>query len=82
MKFLWFLALLLVVLWWWRRSQSTHTRQQASQQEPAKAPGPDVSPDAMVACKVCGLHVPRREAVIQGDRIYCCSQHLERDAAS
>jgi len=29
----------------------------------------------MVSCAACGLHVPRNEALRQGDRFYCCEEH-------
>jgi len=29
----------------------------------------------MVSCAVCGLHVPREEALIQDERYFCCEAH-------
>ena len=34
------------------------------------------TPD-MVRCAQCGLHVPKLEAVREGEQFYCGTQHLE-----
>ncbi|MEY3200571.1 MAG: hypothetical protein RIR70_121 [Pseudomonadota bacterium] len=31
--------------------------------------------ERMVSCARCGLHVPQSEAVVDGDRFYCCETH-------
>jgi uncharacterized protein len=45
-----------------------------------KPPAPQAdstsAPD-MVRCEQCGLHVPKLEAVRDGDQFYCGKQHLE-----
>ena len=30
---------------------------------------------AMVSCAMCGLHVPREEALMQDERFFCCEEH-------
>jgi uncharacterized protein len=35
--------------------------------------------DEMVQCARCGTYVPRKEAVQQGGRFYCCEEHREQD---
>ncbi|MFQ5643883.1 MAG: PP0621 family protein [Thiogranum sp.] len=35
--------------------------------------------DDMVRCARCGTFTPRNEAVREGDRYYCCSQHRDED---
>jgi uncharacterized protein len=32
-------------------------------------------PQAMVSCATCGLHVPRQEALMLGERFFCCEEH-------
>jgi uncharacterized protein len=32
-------------------------------------------PQTMVSCATCGLHVPRQEALLLGDRYFCCEEH-------
>ncbi len=33
------------------------------------------SPARMVACALCGTHIPESEAVRVGNRTYCCEAH-------
>ena len=33
---------------------------------------------AMVSCSVCGLHLPRTDALAHGDQFYCCEEHRMR----
>ena len=32
----------------------------------------------LVQCAECGVHLPRAEAHLGGERHYCCSEHLMR----
>jgi uncharacterized protein len=41
---------------------------------PRSPPNAD-TPQVMVSCATCGLHVPRREALLLGDRYFCCEEH-------
>jgi uncharacterized protein len=34
--------------------------------------------ERMVQCDVCGLNVPRSEALTDGTRTYCCEEHRSR----
>ena len=36
--------------------------------------------EGMVSCSLCGLNVPRSEAVQQSDRFFCCDDHRQRNA--
>jgi len=42
-----------------------------------KAPVPD-TPQDMIACKLCSLHVPRAEAVQGQLGLYCGNEHRHR----
>lgn len=74
MKYL-VLFLVLAVLYAVWRSQN-----RPSTPTPRKAP-PLPPPQDMVACRHCGLHLPRSEALTHGQRHYCCAEHQRRDAA-
>lgn len=37
-------------------------------------------PEAMVPCDVCGLNVPRSEALANNGRFYCSDEHRQRGA--
>jgi uncharacterized protein len=47
------------------------------------APGPDssgpASPEAMVECAYCRLHVPLSESLEAAGRRYCCDDHRRLD---
>ncbi len=38
------------------------------------------SVEDMVRCQVCGVNLPRSEAILSRDRLYCCDEHRQRDA--
>lgn len=48
---------------------------------PEAPPKKEAAPEPVVACDLCGLHVPLSESVASGDRRYCCEDHLRRGAA-
>jgi uncharacterized protein len=71
MKYLLLFAVVLGVLWW-ARSRSPRAK------PPPSAPRPSVSePQAMVACAECGLNLPRSEAVVGSNGLYCSAAHLK-----
>jgi uncharacterized protein len=39
------------------------------------------SPEDMVRCQVCGVNLPRSEAMMSHGRFYCCDQHRLQDQA-
>ncbi len=45
--------------------------------QPARRDAP-LQEGTMVRCEQCGLHVPQDQALIKGDKYYCCEEH--RDA--
>lgn len=57
---------------WWsvrqRRGRSASHRRDDGAAEP------------MVRCEVCGLNVPRSEALLLGERVFCCDEHRRRGA--
>jgi len=42
---------------------------------PRKPPA-SVAHERMVQCAACGLHIPEREALAQGELYYCSKEHL------
>jgi uncharacterized protein len=70
-RVLFFLLLAVAVYLLWRS-----LRRDPSPRDPAPRPGSaERSPQAMVSCATCGLHVPRQEALPLGDRYFCCEEH-------
>lgn len=65
------LALAAYALWrGWRRSQ----RRARMGTERTTA----IDGESMVSCRVCGLNVPRSEAVVDGEHRYCSEEHRQK----
>jgi uncharacterized protein len=76
MKYLLVLAIVLIAVWLWRNN-----RRAEKQQPPAPKP-PLASPQDMVRCPVCSVHLPRTDALPGPDgRLYCCQEHRLRGAS-
>jgi uncharacterized protein len=73
MKYLLVAALVLVVFWLWRNNREIE-RNDAAPRAPAP-PKPGTAVAEMVACKICGLHLPKSEALIGDKGIYCSDAH-------
>lgn len=73
MKYLVLLLVLGVAYFIWR-----HKRVQ--ERAPRKAAAPKLAPPQdMLACALCGVHVPREDALVSGNRSYCCLAHQQQD---
>ena len=68
-RILFFLLLAIVVYMAWRAMQRRGGDRSAAGQEQQQ------TPQAMVSCATCGLHLPRQEALALGDRYFCCEEH-------
>jgi uncharacterized protein len=54
-------------------------RQLLSHPQPRRQQRPSLGSHDMVRCRHCGLHVPRDEAVSNGDHHYCSEKHRLAD---
>ena len=73
MKYLVLLAVLVIAYLVWRHGRLERSQRDSSQ---SAAPG---SPQEMVSCAQCGLHLPQPDAVRGGDgRFYCSQEHRLR----
>lgn len=64
-----FLVLILVVglgYLWWRNQRLPRTDRRSA---------PQAAPQDMVACAHCGVHIPRREALVSNGQLYCSPEH-------
>lgn len=71
MKLLLIMGLVLVGVWLWRSNRETHR-----QRKPA--PPANATPQEMVRCAHCGVHLPASEAVQGKKGLYCSVEHLQR----
>lgn len=69
MKYLLVLAVIVLVLLWLTRSRASASKARSDQ---AAAPR---SPEAMVSCAHCGVHLPRGDAVTGAQGLYCSEAH-------
>jgi uncharacterized protein len=67
-RILFFVLLAVVVYMVWRSMQRRG-------KGPSSPGAGQQAPQAMVSCATCGLHVPRHEALLLGDRFFCCEEH-------
>jgi uncharacterized protein len=77
MKYLLLIALLVVAYLVWRNGRLRDERETRSSDKRAQPPAGD--PQEMVSCPVCGVHLPRSEAVAgQRGVLYCSTEHRLR----
>ena len=74
-RILFFLLLAIVVYLAWRALQRRGSDRSSTGQEQQR------TPQAMVSCATCGLHLPRQEALALGDRYFCCEEHRRHPPA-
>lgn len=70
MKFLLVLLVFLFGAWLWRSSRQKNVVHK-------KTP-PLKSPQDMVSCAHCGLHIPKAESIHGRDGVYCCHEHHDQ----
>ena len=75
MKYLLVISLVLLVFFLWR-----HNRQAEKRSVPRQQPGAPAAVTEMVACSVCQVHLPKSEALIGNDGIYCSEAHRRQAA--
>ena len=72
MKYLLVVIVVMVAFWIWR--QNRHRAEEDTPQAPSSPA--TVTPQVMVACRLCGAHVPQTDAVAGREGAYCSSEHL------
>lgn len=77
MKYLLVLAVVLVAIHIWRKNRRESLQEQARQAPPSPRPVP--APVSMVACRHCGTHLPRTDALEGRLGTYCSPEHRQLD---
>jgi uncharacterized protein len=72
MKYLLVLLVVVVAVNIWRHRRRARMGSEA--QGPARS---IAAPQDMVACAVCGLHLPRSDALSTRGQYFCCAEHRE-----
>jgi uncharacterized protein len=65
-KYLILIGVVFAVIWWIKLSRPSSRAQRESS---------DDSPQTMVACAQCGVHLPEQDAVHAGSARYCSQAH-------
>jgi uncharacterized protein len=74
MKYLVLFAVLVVAYLFWRNARLKDDRTTGGSAR--RRPPPAAGPQEMVACRTCGLHLPRSEAVFGSSGApFCCQEH-------
>lgn len=55
-------------------------RRMIGQNEAPPKPPKGKAAEDMVRCKVCGVNLPRSEAILSRGNFYCCDEHRRADA--
>lgn len=74
MKLLVFLLAVVAGIWLWRSGRGQRLSERTP---PTQRPTPPET-QAMVACQVCQLHLPRQDAVAGERGLYCCTAHRQQ----
>lgn len=77
MKYLLVFAVVLVAVYVWRNNRRLE-RQEREKAAPPRPAAPAGQPIAMVACRVCGTHLPQNEALNGRLGSYCSAEHQQR----
>jgi len=80
-KFLLLIALVIVVYLLYRGARRVENQQPPTQSPAPRDPG---TPEDMVRCALCGVHLPRSESFISRGKFFCSDEHrrlgLERSS--
>lgn len=74
MKYLVLAVVVVAVVWLWRHQRDSDARE-AAEEAAKRRPQPLAPPHDIVACPVCGLHLPERDAVPGALALYCSAEH-------
>ncbi|XAH24732.1 PP0621 family protein [Xylophilus sp. GW821-FHT01B05] len=73
MKLLVILAAVGLLLWLLRSGREVKP---TKPRDTARAAAPRIAPpEDMVRCDACGLHLPRSDALVAANGIFCCAAH-------
>ena len=61
------------VVWWLRAKRKQGQSPSASEKRPEQMS----TPQPMVACHLCGTHLPQNDALQSEGQWYCCTKHRD-----
>lgn len=66
--------LVLIGIWWVRRALNRPNDGSGAGSK-GRGASRGNSPERMLGCDHCGIHVPESEGVRDGERFFCCEEH-------
>ena len=77
MKYLVILVLALAVIWLWQGKRRASLAEKARKQQAPQASSKDraLQTTEVIACDVCAVHMPLKEALTGGRGVYCSEAH-------
>ena len=78
MKFLLLLLVGLLGVWLWRSARGRAEPHEKDEKQEERRSSPAAAPQDMVACALCGLHVPHGDALPGQRGSYCCAEHRQQ----
>jgi uncharacterized protein len=77
-----FAVVILVVLlgvWLWRKNRADDSEAaQKPQPKPSSSKPTDATPQLMLSCAVCGVHLPKSDAWLGKQGSYCSTAHRQQ----
>lgn len=79
MKYLLMMGLVFGIFWLWRHIRQAEKDNKAAAARPS--PARNLPPVTIVACAVCGVHLPQADALTGRNALYCCDAHRRQAEA-
>jgi uncharacterized protein len=76
MKYAVVILVVLLGVWLWRKNRVDDSSAAKAKPKPPKAPVG--TPQIMVSCAVCGVHLPQSDAVSGKSKHYCSLAHRQK----
>jgi uncharacterized protein len=80
MKYLIVALVVGLAFWIWRKNRSEATRS-VDQPQPQETKVRHTQPQLMITCSVCGVHLPKADAVTGQHGSYCSAAHRQEKEA-
>lgn len=76
MKYAIVILVVLLGVWLWRKNRADDRADKAA--KPKRKEAPSGTPQIMVSCAVCGVHLPQSDAVLGKSKHYCSLAHHQQ----
>jgi uncharacterized protein len=81
MKYAVVLFVVLIGFWLWRKNREDGVEVQHDKPRAKPSTSASQSPQIMLSCAVCGVHIPKSDALVGKQGHYCSASHLQQREA-